>query len=97
MTLAFALTLVPTLILQGAGRSIPPLIGAGAKVLVLATLIYWVIPVTGLGPVYVFAAATISYLLEGGIDTWQLIRFLRALPRPLTSPAEVGVAPSPLS
>ena len=80
MTLAFALTLVPTLILQGVGRSIPPLLGAAAKLALLVTLITWAIPAIGLGPVYVFAAATLSYLLEGGINTWQLTMYLRALP-----------------
>ncbi len=81
MTLAFALTLIPTLMLQGVGRSVPPLVGAGAKVSLLLILVLWAIPAWELGPVYVFAAATLSYLLEGGLNMWLLTSYLRTSAR----------------
>ncbi len=80
MTLAFAMTLIPTLILQGVGRSIPPLLGAVAKLALLLIIVTWIIPWWGVGPVYVFAAATLSYLVEGGLNSWLLISYLRKLP-----------------
>lgn len=79
MTVAFAASMIPTMMLQGVGRSLPPLVGAAVKVTLLAFMVLWVIPTWGLAPKYVFGAATLSYLAEGAVDLWLLRRYLSGL------------------
>ncbi len=90
-TLAFAMSLVPTMLLQGVGRSVMPLMGAILKLIVLCILVFMVVPLYGLSPKWVFGASTVAYLFEGVADVWMLRVWLKRLP--MGSAASDGAEP----
>jgi len=87
--LCVALSLVPTFVLQSAGRAILP---AAASVFRVTLLVLLVIGVPDDQPQWIFGLTTATALLEGLIDTALLLRFLKGLP-PEVKPALI-TAPS---
>ena len=85
--LAFALCFVPSSVLQALGKPELPLIAALARILMLALLVLWVIPLLGLGPQWVFGSASFTTFIEGGIGTWLMWRHLRHLQQTRPTPA----------
>ena len=75
--LSVGMSLVPSFVLQAAGKSVRPAGAAVFRVVLLAMLIVW-IPEDR--PAWVFGATTATALLEGLIDTVLLVRFLNRLP-----------------
>ena len=82
MLVAFAMTYVPTFVLQAAGRTVRPLAAALVRVSILAVLIMWAIPTYELPPVYVFGATTATALLEGVLGVLFLSLFVRKIQSP---------------
>ncbi|MCC6625620.1 MAG: polysaccharide biosynthesis C-terminal domain-containing protein [Deltaproteobacteria bacterium] len=77
--IAFALTYVPTFILQALGRTTLPLVASLVRVALLAIFTFGVLPSTGLGPEAVLIAMTASAFVEGLIGLAFLRRFNRRL------------------
>lgn len=77
LALAVALTLLPTFVLQAAGQAIQPALVSVCRVALLGGI---VLALPDDRPELVFAAATLTSMLEGVCDTGLLLRFLRRLP-----------------
>jgi putative MATE family efflux protein len=79
--LAFSLSFVPSSVLQALSRPGLPLIAALARIIALTILILGVIPLFGLGPRWVFGAASATTFIEGGLGTWFMWIHLKKLDR----------------
>ncbi len=88
---AAALTFVPTWVMQALGLAVLPLLAAVVRLVLLAVAVLWLIPALDLGPVWVFAAATLTAFVEGLIATGFLTatvrRMVRAAPASATAAA----------
>lgn len=86
-----ALSLVPTFVLQAAGRAILPALAAVFRVSLLVLL---VLGVPDDQPEWVFGLTTLTALLEGLLDTGLLIWFLHGLPPDTDTQMGVGTGVS---
>lgn len=77
LPIAFAMTFVPTFVMQAMGRAVLPMSAAIARLVVLAVLVFAVLPHFDVGPAWVFGAATASAFVEGTIDILALRSVLR--------------------
>ncbi len=75
-TIAFSISFAPTFVLQALGQAVLPMVAAVLRVLALLGLVWWVVPALGLGPEWVFGAATATAFVEGGIGLPLLAWFL---------------------
>lgn len=85
ISLTVAMSILPTFALQAAGQAIQPALVSVGRVAVL-TVVVLLLPDDR--PELVFAATTLTALVEGLVDTGLLVRFLGRLP------PEPGVAPA---
>jgi putative MATE family efflux protein len=86
-TVAFALTYVPTFVLQAAGQAIWPLLAAIIRVVGLALIVLLLVPAYSLPPEWIFGAQTITSWIEGAIDLGLVLSFVRRIQRePLARP-----------
>lgn len=76
---AFALTYVPTFVLQAAGRAVLPLVSAVVRLVILALVVVAVLPRLDLGPGWVFGAVTATAYIEGAGAFTLLVGYLRRL------------------
>lgn len=81
MLFALAMSFIPTWVLQAAGLAIYPMFAAIARIIALAALVFGLIPAMGLGPEWVFGAATASAFLEAAFGLYFLTMFLRRIMR----------------
>jgi putative MATE family efflux protein len=81
--LSVGMSLVPSFVLQAAGKSVVPAGAAVFRVVVLALLI---VGIPDHMPAWVFGATTATALMEGAIDTVLLFRFLAGLPTEVARP-----------
>ena len=75
-TIAFAISFAPTFVLQALGQAVLPMVAAVLRVIALLGLVWWVVPALGLGPEWVFGAATATAFIEGGVGLPLLTWFL---------------------
>ena len=80
------LSLVPSFVLQAAGKAVLP---AGAAVFRVVLLAMLIVGVPDSQPAWVFGVTTATALLEGLVDTVLLARFLAGLPEDAPEPAAV--------
>lgn len=94
MLVAFALTYIPTFMLQAVGHSFSPMIAAFVRVGIVALVTFVIAPMAGWGPESIFVAMTVASFVEGGLGFFLLKRFLGRLMRsraePLATPHEVA-------
>ena len=81
LSVSVALSLIPTFVLQSAGRAILP---ASAAVFRVCLLILLVVAIPDDQPAWVFGVTTLTALLEGLLGTGLLLWFLRGLPSDAT-------------
>jgi len=79
VVIAFALTYVPTFVLQALGKTTLPLVASLVRVALLAVFTFGVFPRTDLGPEVVLVAMTASAFVEGLIGWAFLRRYNRRL------------------
>lgn len=97
MLVAFALTYIPTFMLQAVGHSFFPMIAAFVRVGIVAVVTFVIAPMAGWGPESIFIAMTVASFVEGGLGFFLLRRFLARLMRSrATAPVSIEVAPEPL-
>ena len=75
--LAVGMSLVPSFVLQAAGKAVRP---AGAAVFRVVLLALLIVGIPDDQPAWVFGATTATALLEGTVDVVLLMRFLARLP-----------------
>lgn len=77
MLIAFALTYIPTFMLQAMGRSFLPMMAAFVRVGLVALVTFALVPAYGWPPESIFFATTLSSFVEGFLGLYLLRRFLR--------------------
>ncbi len=82
--LSFPLAYIPVFMLQAAGHTLAPMLAAGLRVVVLAALVFGLLPALGMGsgglsPAWVFGASAVATFVEGGLCLWLIARFLDGL------------------
>lgn len=92
LVITVALSILPTFVLQAAGRAVLP---AGAAVVRVGLLAGLILLVPDDRPALVFAVTTATALLEGLIDSGLLVGFLRALPPPAVAPTDPAPVAAP--
>lgn len=78
-TIAFAMTFIPSFVLQASGRAVLSLMSALVRVGLLALGVLWLVPAYGLAPHWIFGMQTSTAWVEGIVDVTVLFYFLRAL------------------
>jgi putative MATE family efflux protein len=79
MLVAFALTYIPTFVLQATGHSFMPMVAAIVRVGLVAAFTFFAVPRFGLGPESILIASTVASFIEGLLGWWLLRRFLARL------------------
>ena len=81
MLVAFALTYIPTFMLQAMGRSFLPMLAAFLRVGLVALVTFVLVPHLAWPPEAIFLATTLSSFVEGLLGVLLLRRFLRSFAR----------------
>jgi putative MATE family efflux protein len=79
MLVAFALTYIPTFILQATGRSVLPMFAAILRVAIVAAFTFFFVPAGDLSALSILIAGTFASFVEGFLGVALLGRFLRGL------------------
>ena len=90
MLLSAGLTYIPTFMLQAMGRSFFPMLAAFLRVGLVAIFTFALAPAFDLGPESIFAVATATSFVEGGLGLYLLRRFMRVTSFP--APVVVSTA-----
>jgi putative MATE family efflux protein len=87
-TIAFAMTFVPSFVLQAAGRAVVSLSSAICRAALLAVGVLWLVPHLTLAPHWIFGLQSSTAWVEGILDVVLLFYFLRVWAKDSARPGD---------